>query len=885
LRKRTIVLTQNCYENVVWLSYRAFTLQLFLKLPVTMIRLNALQCAIAIALLPAVAFAQTGTPPPPPPPPPPETQEETAPVEEETMDEIRVDAKREAERVLDAEEERIGVGVSEVVSKAELTRLGDAELGQALKRVVGLSLVGSKFVYVRGLGERYSSVLLNGAQLPSPDPLRRVVPLDLFPNELLDGVSIAKSYTANLPGEFGGGAIELKTNQVNTKKSVLKIGSSIGYLSGTSFEDGLRYAGGNRDWLGFDRVRALPSESLIGASPATLESIGERTAAEGFDLSKRNIGPNFSQNIGFQGRTERFETPIWVRFGGRYAQAWESVEELRRGYGTSNAEPLFVARELIRDRTDRTIDLSAIAQVGLELNSDHRIEFSSLALRQSIDQAQEETGFTESPSEIVRFSELEWVENRMYSQQLAGFHYLPDFHEVSFDWQYTNSTAKRDAPNTRRYRYDRTGTGSFEYSRGTDGNEIISETLNDDVQELRLSASLPYSFGEVWSANFQAGLGALARDRDAGARRLKYSIVGSIDPRELQRPLNQIFTASNIGPNGFQLIDTTRALDRYEAEQDIYSLFLSADLNNYETWRFYGGLRFEDNQQIVTSIEPNQGTATLQGGLDKRNILPSVSVTYTLSESDQLRGSYARTVSRPDFRELSPAPFFDPSLDVESRGNPDLEQTTIDHLDARFERYLGESLTVSSGVFYKRFDKPIERVFVPGTGGLLSYENAESADVYGVELEGFLALDQFSDAFAGFSTSGNITLSRSNVELGAAGAIQTNRSRSMQGQSDTLINTTLSYEPEGKSGMSLNLGYSVAGDRISQVGVLGLPDIIEEPFHELSFNASIPFSDSWRAGVKLKNILDESVEFSQGGQPVRRYKPGPEVSFSIQWLN
>lgn len=850
-----------------------------------MTRLNALQRAIAIALFPAAAIAQTGTAPPPTAPMP-DTMEETAPqAEEETMGEIRVEANREAERVMDAEEERIGVGVSEVVSKTELTRLGDAELGQALKRVVGLSLVGSKFVYVRGLGERYSSVLLNGAQLPSPDPLRRVVPLDLFPNELLDGVSIAKSYTANLPGEFGGGAIELKTNQVNTKKSVLRIGSSIGYQSGTSFENGLRYAGGNRDWLGFDRARELPSGSIRGLSSSELESVGERTAAKGFDISKQNIGPNFSQNIGFQGRTERFETPIWVRLGGRYSQAWESVEELRRGYGTSNADPLFVTSELTRDRTDRTIDLSGSAQMGLELSQDHRIEFSSLALRQTIDQAQQETGFIESPSEILRRTELEWIENRMYSQQLAGFHYFPDFHEMAFDWQYTNSTAKRDAPNTRRYRYDRLANGNFEFSRGTDGNEIITEALQDDVQELRLTATVPYSFGEVWAASFQAGLGVLARERQASISRFKYSVVGSIDTSQLQRPLDQILIPSNIGPNGFQLSDTTRALDRYEAEQDINAFYLSADLNNYETWRFYGGLRFEDNKQDVASVEPSQGVATLQGGLDKRNILPSVSVTYTLSESDQLRGSYARSVSRPDFRELSPAPFFDPSLDVESRGNPDLEQTTIDHLDARFERYLGESLTVSTGVFYKRFDKPIERVFVPGTGGLLSYDNAKTADVYGVEVEGFLALDQFSDSLAGFYTSGNVTLSRSNVDLGAAGAIQTNRSRSLQGQSDSLVNTTISYEPEGKSGMSLNLGYSVAGDRISQVGVLGLPDIIEEPFHELSFNASIPFSESWRAGVKLKNILDQSVEFTQGGQPVRRYKPGPEVSFSIQWLN
>ena len=101
--------------------------------------------------------------------------------------------------------------VAAFLTSEDLERTGDSSAAEALTRVTGLSIVEGRFIYVRGLGERYSSALLNGSPLPSPEPLQRVVPLDLFPSGILDSVTVQKTYSANYPGEFGGGVIDLQT--------------------------------------------------------------------------------------------------------------------------------------------------------------------------------------------------------------------------------------------------------------------------------------------------------------------------------------------------------------------------------------------------------------------------------------------------------------------------------------------------------------------------------------------------------------------------------------------------------------------------------------------------------------------------------------------------
>ena len=803
----------------------------------------------------------------------------------ETLDAINVGGARQGSSEAAVEEERASAGVAEVVSAEQLTRGGETETGAALKRVTGLSLVGGKFVYVRGLGERYSSVLLNGAQIPSPDPLRRVVPLDLFPTEVLDSVVVQKNYSAELPGEFGGGTVMLRTKEA-PKKRYAKFSIGGNYVDGTTFKDGLRYDGSSNDFTGYDNSRRLPSPSISRTStPAQLEAFGEGLAAKGFDTRNENIPLNGS----FSGTVGGSETLGDVEFSGlaalRYQNAWDSTEELRRKYATSNSDPLFVTSELNRVRTERNVDASGFVNLAAKIGEGHALTYTSILLRQTADQAQIDEGFTESPDQISRFTELEWVENSLLAHQLGGAHYFTALHDLALDWQVTDARANREAPAKRRYRYD-LSNNQFEFSRGSDGNDYVFEDLDDDSTEYRLGAQMPFSYGENWFVNYSAGVSALTKDRASDLRRFKFNVVGSsvLNPVLLRQSLGNILTPANIGPNGFEVTEITRSLDNYNAEQTVDAYYFAVDAAYAELWRLVVGARYERNEQDVSTFDiTNLSQGAITAGLRENDWLPSVAITYTINPESQFRFGYSRTLSRPDFRELSPAPFTDPILDIESSGNPDLEQTQLDNLDLRYEYYRTSEEVYSLGVFYKKFDKPIERISVAGTGGILSYDNAESANNYGVELDGFKRLDFISEDWESFFVSANAAYIKSEVELGAAGLIQTSRNRPLQGQSEYLVNLQLGYKPVEQDRLEATLLFNVFGERIAQVGVLGLPDIYETPFNQVDFTLKYKFAPQWQVGLRLRNLLDDEVEFAQGGKPFRLYSPGREVGFSIEW--
>jgi outer membrane receptor protein involved in Fe transport len=813
----------------------------------------------------------------------------------ETLSEIKVTAAGVSAQTQATEEERSSATVSEVVNAEQIKRGGDSEASGALKRVTGLSVVGGKFIYVRGMGERYSSVLLNGAQIPSPDPTRRVVPLDLFPTEVLDSVVVQKSYSADMPGEFGGGTVMLRTKEA-ARKPFLKLSAGISAQDGTSFENGLRYRGGNRDWLGFDQVRELPTAlssltannrplSAQNATPAQLEQAGESLAALGFNTRESNIGPNGNFTAAGGGGWEFDDTKFSILGAARIANTWDSNEEIRRSYGASNNDQLVLVSDVKRNVTERQGTLTGFLNGVLTFGDGQRIQATSMLLRQSLDQAQIDEGYKESPDDVTKTYELEWNENSLISNQLSGEHYFSEFHELGLNWQITDARAARESPAKRRYIYQRVDNEFF-FSRGSDSNQIVYEDLDDASREYRLGMSLPWAASDDSLVTFAAGIGRLERDRDSDLRRFTFSARSSavVAPAIGRLPLDQILTPQNIGPNGYQLAEVTRSLDNYTASQTLDSYFLNADWTFGEHWRFIGGVRREANDQKVATFDLNTPTAgRIESNAKANKFLPALAATYIFDEAQQqVRLSYGRSLSRPDFREYSPAPFLDPILDIESFGNPRLKATQIDNLDLRWERYFEGDESVSVALFYKDFKLPIERVSIAGTGGLLSYENAESARNFGVELDGFMGLGRLSESLESFFVSANVSALESKVELGSAGSIQTSRSRPLQGQSKYLVNAQFGYKPEGGAWEATAL-YNVAGRRIAQVGAIGLADIYEQPFHQLDATARYRLAPEWSLGFRLKNLLDETVEFTQSGAATRSYKPGREIGFSVEW--
>lgn len=840
------------------------------------------------------------------------------PEDETTLEGVTVtgQAQRSDDQAAYLDERRASAQVTETLSSEQISRAGDSDTGAALRRVTGLSLVNGKYVYVRGLGERYSSVLLNGAQIPSPDPTRRVVPLDLFPTEMLEGVVVQKSYSPDMPGEFAGGTIGLRTRAVPTGP-IAKVSFGLGYIDGTTFEDGLRYEGGNRDWTGYDDgARELPgsiADAIAGGvqitpqtpfnpdgfAPAEIETFGEDIAARGFDTR--------SDSLPFNGTVAGALGNGWdlggdMRFGVlaalRFDHKWDNTfDEQRATFAVQGQSELVPNQAFERNKTERTVELGAFVNLGLEISTDHRIGLANLLVRQTEDEVRIDEGFFDGDIEQqTRFTRLEWEENELRSHQLSGQHAFPELAGFNLDWQYTLSRAGRDAPLARDYRYDLDqNSGVFRFSTSSSSNQISFSELDDEADEAQLRAELPLVFGENY-VTLSAGGSLLDRERNSAIRRFQFLVGGPLasDPILRSSPsVDAILNAGTIGPDGFILREVTRGTDNYLAEQSLDGFYASAEVTLGEHWRFALGARHEDNQQTVTTFSINGAADPIVSNLENRDWMPSLAVTWLPNSDSQWRFAYAETVSRPDFRELSLAPFTDPLLDSEAIGNPDLVQADVQNVDLRYEYFFSPTEILAASLFYKKFDNPIERITIAGTGNILSYENADGATNYGIELEGFKYLDFLGETWLGrqtgegfpwesFFVGANYAWIDSEIELGESQSIQTNSVRPLQGQSRTLGNLQLGFQsPNGNH--EATLLYNRFGRRISQVGTVGAPDTYEEGVNQLDLVYSQKFASEWSWKLRLRNLLDPEIEYTQGGLATRTFNRGREVLVTLEW--
>jgi TonB-dependent receptor len=813
------------------------------------------------------------------------------------------------------EEKRQSFAVADVLSIEQISRAGDSDVAGALKRVTGLTLVDGKYVYVRGLGERYSSILLNGAAVPSPDPTRRVVALDLFPVEILDGVLIQKSFSPEMPGEFGGGTIQLRTKGI-PDEYFLKLSLSLGWVEGTTFEQGLRYDGGSQDWTGFDQVRGLP-DSVIeanrrfgrlqvetpfspGLTPRELQQVGQDLAAGGFDTREARLPTNGSLTFAVG---NSFALGDDWRFGFthsiRYAQSWDNLEDVRRKFAFSGpGEPLVPFLDLERRKTEREIDLSGFLALGLEFGENHRLTSTTTLVRQTTDATQIDEGVDISEA-LSRFYLLEWEENALLAQQFNGSHRFPTVSDLTLDWNYTRARASRDAPNTRSYRYDFIeGTnGIFQLSPRSDSNDITYGELVDDTETANVDLKLPFSPAEGHTITYLAGVGRLDRTREATVRR--YSFFGGPPPGSpedfLTRPPNQIFSPPNIRPGGFVIREVTRNSDAYTADLLLKSSYFNFDWLWEDLLRVTLGGRDERLEQSVRTFNlTNTSIVDSESVLSTKDFLPSLGLTWFIDEDSQLRAIFAETVSRPDFRELSTSPFIDPTIDTISIGNPDLVPAAIKNYDLRYEYYFSPTESASVALFGKEFTNPIERIQSPATGDVVTYTNVPKATLYGIEFDVYKSLGFVGEwgfierlplgwvPWPDVYVNANYARIESKVTLTRETAgILTNLERPLQGQSPYVANLQLGWYPEDGD-RELSLLYNVSGRRISEVGVFGIPDVFEEPAGQLDLVFATKLPGDFKLKFRARNLLDPVVRFTVGDKIRREYRRGRSVTVSIE---
>lgn len=797
------------------------------------------------------------------------------------------------------DEKRSTSALSDVLSNEEFSRAGDTNIAEGLKRVAGLSVVGGKFVYVRGLGERYSSALLNGSSMPSPEPLNRVIPLDLFPNAIMDSVVVQKTYSAQFPSEFGGGVLQMRTKK-SSDEFFVNIATSVGMTEGASFTKGVQANKGDRDWLGRDDgAREMPgllaqatangqrlqrSSPFLGKGGYTaqeLQDIG-RSLNNEYDLSSKTL----PADIGLTASVGNFHEIAGYRFNYLaavdYKNAWDNQEIERNSYKVGGADLLVNQDAFTYYATENNIDISAILATALELSVNHTLSLTSLALMQGDNIAGEQVGFFGDERMNSRITEIEFIERQLISNQIEGEHYFPEAHELTLNWRYNRSTADRDAPDTREYRYDEVG-GQYRFNLRSDGNVRRYSELQDVNTDYALDAGITLYGPAESTIQLSAGYGFQESDRDYHIRRFTFFEQGSLvnQPGFLNQPLSQILAPENISPGEFELGETTRPTDTYDASRSLESYYVQAEINLQDRIQLLAGLRQEEYEQSVNTFDLFRPTDSITADLRTSDLLPGITATY-IAGNHQFRLGYSETTSRPDFRELSPATFTNPLTGYEVVGNPDLQTASIKNYDLRWEWYFGQMDTLSIGFFLKDFDSPIESIVQPGANSARSYVNAESAENQGVEFELRKQFDFLGPRWENFHFAGNASYIESKVTIGPSDrSTITNTSRPLQGQSDWLFNGQIGYD--NFDGLTATLLYHYFGERIYEVGILGAPDLIEEPHGELDLVIIKEFGDHWKLNLKAQNLLDERKEITQGGLVATGYKDGRAASLKVEY--
>jgi len=851
------------------------------------------------------------------------------------MEEVVVKASRlkgTASAVL--QERKNQAFVADILGAEQISRTGDSDAAAALKRVTGLTLVDGKFIYVRGLGERYSSTQLNGAAVPSPDPTRTVIPLDLFPSAIIESLSVQKSYSPAMPAHFGGGNVDIRLKTI-PKDFMFNVAGNLGGNSENS-SNGQGYNGGSNDWRGEDDgTRAAPAQ--LTQLWQSFKPLGDLSQDENriitadlnrdYDPKDKNINPNTGIDVTLGDRFDVNNSLGDFRLGYLSAISYDNQWRVSEQYeGQDYTNPGDGVWSLVRGfdnvkSTEHSVRFAGMFNFGIEYNRDHRIDFSTLILRDTRDQIKDKLGNTNnvllSDGLRVRDNQVKYEERQLLANQIRGTHNFPALWNLGVDWKYSNARSNRYAPGNITTRYilaDENSDGVFDLvnesalRRGTTATRYSFQNLDDKVEDYGFNASLPLTFSGA-EIELKAGADFIEKSRQAFARRIDVNTLAfdglDFTGSQLNSILNdEVILNAPLRSNELIIRDTSVPGDDYKSAQMIDAYYVEADMFFAQKWRVSGGVRWEDFRQVVAPIDPATGQFDLPAeptvedlaklAFKESEFYPSLAFTYVMNDKVQFRLSYGKTAIRPDIREVAPATYLDPLTGFPIGGTPSVVSTSIKNYDARWEWYLENGDNLSVGLFYKDMLKPIESVQSPSQDGppLIRIANAEDGKVYGIEAEFLKDFTFLGDALWGigkdFYVSGNLTLSDSEININTQHVVEqtgvstsiSHPTRRMTGHSKYVVNVNLGYDaPNGNH--SATLAYNVFGKRIIIPGIEDKDDAYEQPFHSLDLVYTYYPSFSSTVKFKVQNLLNEKKEILFENTLLRSETKG--IAFDIQY--
>ncbi|RXZ65450.1 TonB-dependent receptor domain-containing protein [Pelagerythrobacter rhizovicinus] len=809
---------------------------------------------------------------------------------------------------------RSSTQVVSVLTSEQIARTGEGDIAGALGRVTGLSVQGQGFVYVRGLGDRYSLALLNGLPLPSPQPLSRVVPLDIFPTDVVASSLVQKTYSANFPGEFGGGVINLTTRAI-PDESFFEISAGISGDEQTTFSTGNDYYGSDFDWFGFD-------DGTRNAPPALREFFASGLRMSDVEVNQQAIAKQLGNpNLLVTQKVE--ELPVnwsgsltagtsFPAFGdGRFGViATAGISNKWRNRSIISQSPISTDLDLGTDFrkfvTDNRILVNGLLGFGLEVG-DHRFRWTNLYIRDTLKQTRHALGedLLDGDTEFVQ--DTSWYERQLVDSQLVA---ELEFGAFDIDLRGGYAQTRREAP----YEY------SFTYVRTNNENDPLGDLFVNVLDRQRGSGSVAFSHlkEELWYGGIDIGYaltdwlrltaGYAYTDTDRYSERREFlfdadsgfeDAVGTLRPDLLLG--DAIIDYYDIG-----LIETTQSDPAFAAALEIHAGYLQSRINPVEGLTIDLGVRYEDAKQSVNPVEvfatpTNSGSSTL---LKNDYYLPAGTITWEITDSLQARINGSKTIARPQFRELIFQTYYDPETGRQYNGNPFLVDSELTNYEARLEYYFGQGNRVSLAGFYKDIDNPIE-IYSSFSDNvqIASFANAPSAKLHGAELEFQHNYDLF-DWGGWFETKrivtvANYTYTDSKIEVGPDDTTlifpggerpATNYFRDgvpLTGQSDHLVNVQLGLEDVDRL-QQFTMLFSYASERVTARGTASLPDIVEDPGLRVDFVYRQEL-DLFRLPVELKlearNIFGrDHFEYQSNGTnriEINSYEVGQSFALSL----
>jgi len=788
--------------------------------------------------------------------------------------------------------------ISDAISSEEISKSGSSDVAAAMKQVAGASIVGGKYVYIRGLGERYSSTHLNGVELPSTDPDKKAFQMDIISSSILDNIVTIKSFTPDKPGNFSGGIVDIMTKN-HPSSRIFKVNSSTSYNNTSNLNNEfLIYSRSKTDWLGFDNgQRRIPddvkNQDVPDFSQCLLVNANDHEAiSRVYRLS--NLSKSFSSEMAPNNETMPVNQSHSLTYGDNYDIFGSSLGFLFTGSYSNNysfykqgliskykltslsAGALNKEYQFEESKGEDNVNINGLLNMDYQIDKSNSVGLNVIYSRSGISTARFISGhyFDGRLDSTATYETrvLKYSQRELNSYQLTGSNEINIFDNLAFNWTGSYTSSLQDEPDMRFF------TDDYSYNSADSTNDYSITTslynepsryyrvLKEDSYGLDLKLSCPFTNWTEEKGVIKTGIYYSYKSRKSTENVYKFKNQNSNLPYIGNN--NDYFLPENMGivdsarvgnymkyTFGNYLVDASEDRNNYDGSEDIRAAFLMTELPILSSLKFVGGLRMESTEMQVATRDTSYG----EGKINELDFLPSVNLIYKLNDKFNIRSSYGKTLARPSMRELALFPSFDFVGGFFFIGNDSLQRTLIDNYDLRFEYFdrLGELYAVS--FFFKDFTKPIEKVIISDNNEM-QYQNVDQAKVAGVELELRKNLDFISPLLTDFGVNANFSYIFSEVDIAESEVKDDGKhTRELQGQSPFIFNFGLNYNnPSTETGLTVN--YGTTGKRLSEVSMGSTPNIYELPTHNLDLIASQTIWHGISLKLSAKNLIDQPVK-------------------------